>query len=229
MCIRRRGRLTGWLASYVSVLLEEAEEREAGYCARRFWCWRLGVPGDRSCEGRIFDLQAARFEFPCRTAHPSVEPRRHEQTWARRSDLKPSAPQRLCIHVRFRGTALIQSTGLAQTGATTDRPPPLPGAPSTTHHPRLPSSISQFESRGTHARFVHTCTLEPSSRGLARGDVPMNYLYCFNVMSPHWTSKVNPEADPRRVPYVDKTGIGQPAHAGLLRSVDWRDMSLSPC
>lgn len=88
--------------------------------------------------------------------HPSNHGR-HEQTWARRSDLKPSAPQRLCIHVRFRGTALIQSTSLAQTGATTDRFPQYPSAASTTHH----IIHLAIKSRGTHARFVHACTLEP--------------------------------------------------------------------
>lgn len=155
----------------------------------------------------ISTCRAARFEFPCRTAPPSVERWRHEQTWARRSDLKPSAPQRFCIHVRSRGAALIQSTGLIQTWGTTDRSPPdIPAQrPTSSIHPAV---------RGTHIRIVHACTLEPPGRGIARGDSPMNCR--SHVMSPHWNvqSQVRSGSAARTV-WFSTAGIGQPANAGL--------------
>lgn len=153
------------------------------------------MPGDRSCEGRRFNLQAARLEFPCRTAHPTVVPWRHEQTWARRSDLEPSAPQRAlhtCQIPRDSSHPVDRprSDGGHDRQISLDIPPQPP--PSTCH--------LAIESRArTHAQFVHVCTPERPGGGIARGDLPMNYR--FHVMSPHWTSKVKSEADPRRVPY----------------------------
>lgn len=153
----------GWLAGQLSPRPSGRSRRtRGGICARRFWYWRLGVPGDRSCEGRIFNLQAARFEFPCRTA---IHPSNYGGTSKRgHADLISNPRRHRGLHTCQipRDSSHPVDRPRSDGGTTNRSPPRYPSAASTTIHLAI-------ESRGTHARFVHACTLEPPGRGIARG------------------------------------------------------------
>lgn len=151
--------------------------------------------------------RAARFEFPCRTAHPSVEPCCHGGTSKRgRADLI-SNPR------RHRGRAYMSDP---EGQLSSSRQASFRRGARPTDVPRIsqrrrptPSIHLAVEFRGTHAQIVHACTLEPPDRGTARGNSPMKCR--SHVMSPHWNvqSQVRSGSAARTV-WFTTAGMGQP-------------------